>query len=262
MLCRTVKKFLSSYLDGELVLSQKERIEKHLSECADCRKELESLKGVVSSVSALGSSLFTIEPSPEILSRVRDRISQSPSVLRPQWLTLKSLMSGAVIIAIITGGSLYLQRIKMAKKRVSKVKKIVIAEDLLRPLEKAEVSKILYSLSTIGDESALGNFIIQSILDNKADSLATGQETSLELLAKVLKRLDVKKLEEISMEHPEYLGTGERRPPASGAYQEAAKLFIDASKITSAGASDATVEAIKTLEEGTLSYHVGGKLGK
>ena len=262
MLCRMIKKSFSSYLDRELILSQREKIKKHLSGCADCRKELESLKKTVNLVSVLSGSLPLIEPSSEILSRIRDRISQPPAVLKPQWLTLKSLMSGAVIIAIITGGALYFQRMKISEERVSKVEEIAKDSDPLKLLEKMEIGKLLYSLPTIGENGALGSFVIQSIMNSKADSLSTGQETSLELLAKGLKLLDVKELEEISMEHFEYTGTGKRQSPASGAYQEAAKLFIDASRITSTGASDATVEAIKALEKGTLSYHVGGKIEK
>lgn len=257
MFCKGMKKYLSSYLDGELVTSQREKVERHLSKCADCRKEMESLKGIVSTVSALGSSLPAIEPSPEILSQVIGRISQVPSLLRPQWLTLKSLISGAVLVAVMAGGYLYFYQTRLAKEAI-KLEKAKVEPTLPKPAKRIE--KEVHYLPILGEDSALSNFLVQSIGDSRADAPSIGQETSLEMLAKGLKLLSIEELKEISMEHPEYLSTGERRPPASGAYQEAARLFTDASRITSTGASDATVEAIKALEKGTLSYHVGGKI--
>ena len=46
--CKTIKGMLSPYIDGQLSPSEMERIERHIEECDACRRELESLRAVVS----------------------------------------------------------------------------------------------------------------------------------------------------------------------------------------------------------------------
>jgi len=44
MKCREERELLSGYLDGELNDEQRRKVERHLAECASCKKELEELK--------------------------------------------------------------------------------------------------------------------------------------------------------------------------------------------------------------------------
>jgi len=46
--CKTIKGMLSPYIDGQLSPSEMERIERHIEECDACRREVESLRAVVS----------------------------------------------------------------------------------------------------------------------------------------------------------------------------------------------------------------------
>ena len=46
--CKILKGMLSPYIDGQLSPSEMERIERHIEECDACRRELESLRAVVS----------------------------------------------------------------------------------------------------------------------------------------------------------------------------------------------------------------------
>ncbi len=46
--CKKLKGMLSPYIDGQLSPSEMERIERHIEECDACRRELESLRAVVS----------------------------------------------------------------------------------------------------------------------------------------------------------------------------------------------------------------------
>ena len=46
--CKKLKGMLSPYIDGQLSPSEMERIERHIEECNACRRELDSLRAVVS----------------------------------------------------------------------------------------------------------------------------------------------------------------------------------------------------------------------
>ena len=46
--CKKLKGMLSPYIDGQLSPSEVKRVERHIEECNACRRELESLRAVVS----------------------------------------------------------------------------------------------------------------------------------------------------------------------------------------------------------------------
>ncbi len=53
MVCNEVRERLSEYLDGVLPMETKTRVDDHLSACAGCRQEIESLKGIVKALNTL-----------------------------------------------------------------------------------------------------------------------------------------------------------------------------------------------------------------
>lgn len=59
MRCKESKKLLSSYIDGELSKDKRIELERHLSNCFSCRKELEDLEFIVKEI----HNLPKIEPS-------------------------------------------------------------------------------------------------------------------------------------------------------------------------------------------------------
>ena len=71
MKCRRVQKRLSAYQDGELKVEERDRIEAHLMDCPECRKQYESFLHIWD---ALGE-LSDIQPRPEFNLKLRKRIS-------------------------------------------------------------------------------------------------------------------------------------------------------------------------------------------
>lgn len=63
---------LSSYIDGELDPEAQARVEKHLSECPDCTREVASLRAV----SDMLKNEITDELSPASLSRIHEAIDE------------------------------------------------------------------------------------------------------------------------------------------------------------------------------------------
>ena len=55
MNCRHTKSRLSRYLDGEMSVTERERIESHVNACPACRKALEQLQSVSESLAQLPS---------------------------------------------------------------------------------------------------------------------------------------------------------------------------------------------------------------
>lgn len=62
MRCEQIRDLLSSYIDGETTIEETIEIKEHLSECIECKKELEELKTVLS----LFNTLEPIEPPEDL----------------------------------------------------------------------------------------------------------------------------------------------------------------------------------------------------
>lgn len=82
---------LLAYLDGETPAAE---IEAHLTECAGCRKQLESIRGALAEVDGLLSQLSEMPP----------RAAGTPAVARKP-MTLKRVAAGAAIAACVSFAS-------------------------------------------------------------------------------------------------------------------------------------------------------------
>lgn len=76
MRCEEIKNLLSDYLDNDIDLKTKKLMDGHLAICANCAKELQVLKEIVSGLKEIPE----VEPPPYFLEAVRARM-QEPSVL-------------------------------------------------------------------------------------------------------------------------------------------------------------------------------------
>jgi len=76
MRCDEVKNLLSNYIENDIEEKIKKSMDEHLAICANCAKELRSLKGMISEL----KSVPEVEPPPYFLEGVRARLEE-PSAL-------------------------------------------------------------------------------------------------------------------------------------------------------------------------------------
>jgi anti-sigma factor RsiW len=66
---------MSDYLDGDLAASARARFERHLGECRECRRLLESLRRTLHALHGLSTPTTTVHAQ-AIAASVRARLSQ------------------------------------------------------------------------------------------------------------------------------------------------------------------------------------------
>jgi hypothetical protein len=113
MVCNEVRERLSEYLDGVLPMETKTRVDQHLSACAGCRKELESLKTVVRELNTLPQ----VEAPGDFLQQLHARMTERPwhqrllrSLYLPMRFKIPIQVAGAVTVAILVFSILTLQQ--------------------------------------------------------------------------------------------------------------------------------------------------------
>jgi negative regulator of sigma E activity len=100
---------LSEYVDGELTGDEAAACEAHLAGCAECRGVSEELRAVARTAAALPADDRTGDLWPGILSA----ITPDPAVIpmarrRPWYASVPGLAAAAAIIAVLSGGSVWL----------------------------------------------------------------------------------------------------------------------------------------------------------
>ena len=106
-MCKKVKQKLVAYLDGELNKQQRLLIEKHLSQCAECRKEA----GLLKKTGRLLKNQECVIPSADFEARLRERIQGTeekqrlPQVIfeRLTHLLLPAVVAAALIVGVVVG---------------------------------------------------------------------------------------------------------------------------------------------------------------
>ena len=109
MKCKRLRRKLVAYLDGELREKQKHLIKKHLSQCAECRKEAHLLN---ESLCLLKGQDY-LKPSEDFLANLWERIhSSGERKLLPQAIfgrlvhaALPAAVAAVLIIGVLVGSS-------------------------------------------------------------------------------------------------------------------------------------------------------------
>jgi hypothetical protein len=107
----SIRHMLSEYLDGAVTPAERSQIEKHLSECRECRKYLRELEQTVQHLRNLGE----LEPPPwltaRIMARVREEAGREKGLLRRllqaplRWRI--PLEAAALVFLCVTGYLIY-----------------------------------------------------------------------------------------------------------------------------------------------------------
>jgi hypothetical protein len=113
MVCNEVRERLSEYLDDVLPIEKKTRVDEHLSACAECRRELASLKTVVREL----HTLHQVAPPDGFLEQLHGRLTARPwhqRVLRSFFLPLRFKIpiqvAGAITVALLVFSILTLRQ--------------------------------------------------------------------------------------------------------------------------------------------------------
>src|SRR3989338_3349609 len=150
------KILISAYYDGEVSAQEKQQVEKHLAECAVCRKYLLELQTLSSSLKKWSDET----PSPDLeqnINRFKKGAPMKPSILKV------SQMAGSIIVvlilAVITAQTVTQRsiqaRIKDASQYLSGQTQLALSK------QGGSKNKIAYRMKSaaddIGDKYALGN---------------------------------------------------------------------------------------------------------
>ncbi len=85
MSCKKIRRYFSSYLDGELHSKMKQIVEEHLSRCKQCSAEFEKLKNIVqSSDETFVSTAQQVKPPPELHSNIMTAVTMGEKGLYAQ----------------------------------------------------------------------------------------------------------------------------------------------------------------------------------
>ncbi|HET7601994.1 MAG TPA: zf-HC2 domain-containing protein [Gemmatimonadales bacterium] len=100
---------LSEYVDGELAHDELVACEAHLAACAECRAVTEDLRAVARTAAALPADDPATDLWPGILSTITPEASVIPITRRRPWYSsVPGLAAAAAIIAVLSGGSVWL----------------------------------------------------------------------------------------------------------------------------------------------------------
>ena len=165
MNCKTIKKMIPLYLDGQLELKETQIVKKHLEECLGCREEVEAFQ---KSWAVLGQ-LETIEPEPGFIGRFWTRLSQERSwqekladsfregFLRKRLVPALATACLIVIVASVTAGHYSRTRqtdqmiARLSEEDLTMVANIELAEnlELIKEIDFLEDLDIIESLDAL-----------------------------------------------------------------------------------------------------------------
>ena len=108
---------LSEYLDGELTPAERADVDRHLTQCAECRSTLEDLRGVVSEAALLQDG----RPARDLWSGIAARIAPdgrqlarvSPfrrAISSRLSFTLPQLAAAGIALMVLSGGLVWMAR--------------------------------------------------------------------------------------------------------------------------------------------------------
>jgi anti-sigma factor RsiW len=99
MTCEEVREHLSAFLDGELDVWQRRRVEAHLHGCADCRAAAVALEEVIAALHEGPWIPDDVLPTETILARLPDMARQRERAIN--WVVLEEAGAGVVAVGVV-----------------------------------------------------------------------------------------------------------------------------------------------------------------
>lgn len=131
MECSKVQEKLSCYLDGALDEATLEAVEHHLEHCAECRKELLSLRAVVD----LASVLLEVDPPATLSSAIKDAVSRERDACAEYLPILSEHIDGELSEELIPRLEAHLASCKSCEREYILLQHAVDAMDLVTEVD-------------------------------------------------------------------------------------------------------------------------------
>ena len=97
MNCSEIRHLLDDYLDDELSGVQQDAVERHVSDCPDCRRELDNLRSVVDRARDLSPEL---RPPHDLWPAIEARVRPAEDTGRGWWLRLAAAAIALFVLSI------------------------------------------------------------------------------------------------------------------------------------------------------------------
>lgn len=92
------------YLDSRLSESERQRLDRHLADCSDCRTRMGEIRAVMSVL----DEWRAVGPSPAFDAAVRERLRAEPEPARGwAWLRLRPAWAAALMLAVVAAIGLW-----------------------------------------------------------------------------------------------------------------------------------------------------------
>ncbi|HEX7937445.1 MAG TPA: zf-HC2 domain-containing protein [Gemmatimonadaceae bacterium] len=88
---------LSAFADGDLNAVHAQRVERHLSQCAECSARIQRIRRLVAAVATLPRD---VAPPPDALDAIRRRVT-SPNARAPRWWHNGWLAAAAAVVLVV-----------------------------------------------------------------------------------------------------------------------------------------------------------------
>lgn len=108
MKCRTARKWISEYIDGDLNAAQKVSLDKHCARCEDCEKLMRDFQ----KISSRAKDLAPLSPSESTWAKIQEKMTaqeQRVWTLAPQKQSrfsrprLSTVLSAAILLIVVVG---------------------------------------------------------------------------------------------------------------------------------------------------------------
>lgn len=110
MSCSEIRDDLKAFADGELSVSARTAVDRHVSECSDCRGELEEIRRLTTELRAIDTAVPRADLRKRIMAQIPVPIVEPPAFKRSFWKSwwpssLALAGTAAVILVVMFGGS-------------------------------------------------------------------------------------------------------------------------------------------------------------
>ncbi len=119
MICKECRQKISLYLDNELTEEEKTRFENHISECEDCRNELEKIKSLVKELNSIPMEELPEGYCKKLHMKLKDARPEEKKTKRRFGIRKMSAIAAALIIVLMVPFALNSGRLGMQTNEMS-----------------------------------------------------------------------------------------------------------------------------------------------